>query len=151
MTQERDKEQALQAVLYAEIPLTQSIGIEVIEHTDMSLTLSAPIENNINHKCTAFGGSLYSVAVLSGWGLIYLLLKQHQLTGHIVIQESNTRFIKPVSSRITAKCAFESEQQIDGFLNMYKKRAKARIKLQSRIMVDNEAAVLFSGSYVVHR
>jgi thioesterase domain-containing protein len=65
----------LQKILYSEIPLTKAIGIEVCEFTGLSLTLKAPLEKNINHKCTAFGGSLYSVAVLSGWGLIYLLFK----------------------------------------------------------------------------
>ena len=140
----------LQDVLHSEIPLTKSIGISVIEHTDLSLTLIAPIENNINHKCTAFGGSLYSVSVLSGWGLIYLLLKQHDLSGHIVIQESNTKFIKPVTSDITATCSFSSKEHYDTFLNMYKKKGIARIKLTANITCNNEVAVIFNGNYVVH-
>ena len=65
----------LENVLHSEIPLTREIGIEVVDYTGDSLTLKAPLEKNINHKCTAFGGSLYSVSVLSGWGLIHLLMK----------------------------------------------------------------------------
>ncbi len=140
----------LQDVLHTEIPLTQHIGLSVVEHTDLSLTLSAPLENNINHKCTAFGGSIYSVSVLSGWGLIYLLLKQHNLSGHIVIQESNTKFIKPVSSDIKAKCSFLSAKQHDKFINMYKRKGIARIKLISTISCNSENAVTFYGAYVVH-
>ena len=79
----------LQELLNSEIPLTNAIGIKVVDYNDCGLTLSAPLKNNINHKCTAFGGSLYSVSVLSGWGLIYLLLNKYNLKGHIVIQESN--------------------------------------------------------------
>ncbi|MFV2004094.1 MAG: thioesterase domain-containing protein [Gammaproteobacteria bacterium] len=140
----------LQQVLHSEIPLTKTIGIKVIDHTDLSLTLSAPLENNINHKCTAFGGSIYSVAVLSGWGLIYLLLKQHGLSGHIVIQESNTKFIKPVTSDITAKCSFESKEQYERFLKMYQRKGIARIQLKSSITNDTGTNVIFKGSYVVH-
>jgi thioesterase domain-containing protein len=145
----------LQQVLHSEIPLTKSIGIEVLEITDTSLTLTAPLSNNINHKCTAFGGSIYSVAVLSGWGLIYSLLKRHKLTGHIVIQESNTKFIKPVDADITAKCAFDSTEQYQKFLKTYQKKGIARIKLLSRIKFDEDndasASVIFKGSYVVHK
>ncbi len=140
----------LQDVLHSEIPLTKHIGLTVVEHTDLSLTLSAPLENNINHKCTAFGGSIYSVSVLSGWGLIYLLLKKYNLPGHIVIQESNTKFIKPVNTDITAKCSFSSTKQRDKFINMYKRKGVARIKLISDISCNNENSVIFNGTYVVH-
>lgn len=140
----------LQKVLNSEIPLTKSIGLKVKEHDELSLTLSAPLEKNINHKLTAFGGSIYSVSVLSGWGLIYLLLKQHNLSGHIVIQESNIKFIKPVTTDITAKCSFKSAEQSEKFLKAYKRKGKARIKLDVNILCNNESAVIFNGAYVVH-
>jgi thioesterase domain-containing protein len=141
----------LQKILHSEIPLTKAIGIEVSEYTGLSLTLKAPLATNINHKCTAFGGSLYSVAVLSGWGLIYLLLQQHELSGHIVIQESNTRFLKPVVSDITARCSFESTGQYERFIAMYKRKARARIQLESHIVCNAASNVIFKGGYVIHR
>lgn len=141
----------LQYVLHSEIPLTVSIGIEVLEYDENSLTLIAPLDKNTNHKNTAFGGSLYSVSVLTGWGLIYLLLEKHHLTGFIVIQESNTRFIKPVTSSIKSTCSFDSETQTSKFLSMYKRKGKARIKLESRIACNGEPSVIFTGTYVVHR
>ncbi|VAW98632.1 hypothetical protein MNBD_GAMMA21-2439 [hydrothermal vent metagenome] len=140
----------LQNVLHTEIPLTKHIGLSVIEYTESSLTLSAPLENNINHKCTAFGGSLYSVSVLSGWGLIYLLLKNNNLSGHTVIQESNTKFIKPVNTDIIAKCSFSSTDQHNRFIKMYKRKSIARIKLTSIISCGGINSVIFNGSYVVH-
>jgi thioesterase domain-containing protein len=112
----------LQEVLNSEIPLTNYNGIKIGKHTDLSLTLHALLINNINHKSTAFGGSIYSVSVLSGRGLIYLLLKQHNLSGYIVIQESNLKYIKPVTSDITAKCSFTSTEQQDRFIKMYKRK-----------------------------
>ena len=140
----------LQEVLHSEIPLTKEIGITVSEYTCDSLTLKAPLESNLNHKCTAFGGSLYSVSVLSGWGLLYLLLKEHDLVGHIVIQESNTKFIKPVESDLSATCSFESVEQKDKFIKMFKRKGVARIQLESRITLHNDDHVVFKGSYVVH-
>jgi len=146
----KNKIKALQDVLHTDIPLTKHIGIIVRELTDTSLSLYAPLENNINHKYTAFGGSIYSVSVLSGWGLIYSLIQQHNLTGHIVIQESNTKFIKPVTTDINSRCSFESTEQCDKFLKMYKRKGIARIQLQANITCADENAVIFNGTYVVH-
>ncbi len=140
----------LQEVLYSEIPLTKNMGVEVRKCTELSLTLYAPLENNINHKSTAFGGSLYSVSVLSGWGLIYLLLKQHNLSGHIVIQESHIKYLKPVASDIMAECSFVSKEHCNRLIKMYKKKGVARIQLESRISNGAEACVIFNGRYVIH-
>lgn len=140
----------LQKVLHSEIPLTKAIGIEVVEYNDRGLTLRAPLESNINHKCTAFGGSLYSVCVLSGWSLIYLLLREHGLSGHVVIQKSRTEFLKPVASDIVASCAFDSAEQCERLLRTYKRKGLARIRLQSCVVCNDQASVLFEGAYVVH-
>lgn len=144
-------EPTLQDVLYKEIPLTQAIGIQVVDSTDRSLSLKAPLTNNINHKCTAFGGSLYSVSVLTGWGLLYTILKQHKLSGHIVIQESNTRFLKPVIEDIYSHCSIDNWQDIDKFIRMYKRKGIARIQLTTHIMCKHVNCVEFSGRYVVHQ
>lgn len=144
----------LQTVLNSEIPLTNAIGILVSQYTGDSITLSAPLENNINHKNTAFGGSLYSVSVLTGWSLVYALLKENNLSGHIVIQESNTRFLLPVDGTINAHCRIDSTEKKHRFLRMYRKKGIARIELTviTHIKTQNtqKDAVIFTGTYVVH-
>jgi len=142
--------QALQTVLNSEIPLTRALGVRVEAYDHKTLCLTAPLEENINHKSTAFGGSLYSLAVLSGWGLLYLLLKKHGLAGHIVIQHSEIDYIKPVCSDIYAYCQFDSDKQIERFLTMYQRRGVTRVKLNTSIEQDGEVAVKFCGTYVIH-
>lgn len=140
----------LEKILHNEIPLSQAIGIAVVEYGASGLSLFAPLENNINHKSTAFGGSLYAVSVLTGWGLIYLLLREHGLSGHIVIQASGTKFLKPVTTDIVTKCTFKSKQQTEKFIKMYKRKGIARIQLEVAVISHEETCVLFEGSYVVH-
>ncbi|HFE37406.1 MAG TPA: hypothetical protein ENK06_03165 [Gammaproteobacteria bacterium] len=93
----------------------------------------------------------YSVSVLSGWGLVYLALQAHNLSGHIVIQASSTKFVKPVISDIKSQSVFVSVQQREKFLARYRRKGIARIKLTSRICCADELCVVFSGAYVVHR
>ncbi len=140
----------LSQLLHDEIPLTKQMGIEVIECESNRVTLKAPLDPNINHKCTAFGGSLYSVAVLSGWTLIYTQLRKHQLSGHIVIQHSEVDYIIPVDGDIKACCEINDSVAFDRFIKTLKRRKMARITLSTSIQFNNRDAVTFKGIYVVH-
>ena len=50
--------------------LAKHIGIVVESADDSAVVLRAPLAPNANYKGTAFGGSLYSVAVLTGWAWV---------------------------------------------------------------------------------
>lgn len=140
----------LQDVLHTEIPLTKAMNISVAGYDGKELILAAPIRPNINHKCSAFGGSLYSVAVLSGWGLIYLKLMEQQISGHIVIFNSDISYHHPVDRDFQVSCRMPEATDFDRFLDMFHKKGKSRINLQSQIFKDKKIAVTFNGNYVVH-
>lgn len=140
----------LQSVLHNEIPLTQSMQISVAHCDDARVELRAPLEPNINHKCTAFGGSLYSVAVLCGWGFIYHQMQLHSLNGHIVIQHSDVNYRQPVVGEIRAICELTDTSVLQRFVKTYRRKARARIKLQVDIIFREEIALSFNGHYVVH-
>lgn len=145
------KIKALQSKLNEEIPLTRAMGLVVKSLTNDSVCLTAPLANNINHKSTAFGGSLYSIAVLAGWSLIYSQLQDRKLEGHIVIQESDIKYIKPVITDIEAVCRIESPALMEKFILTYLKKDMARIMLNTSIRQGNTESVRFQGKYVVHR
>ena len=140
----------LQAVLHEEIPLSRHIGIEVESYDGCELRLRAPLQNNINHKLTAFGGSLYSVAVLSGWGLLYLKLKERGLAGHIVIFDSQAHYGRPVAEDIVASCGIESDEQFEKFFRIFERKGRARIRLSAIVKQGGQTAFRLDGTYVVH-
>ena len=63
----------LQIDLHREIPITRHMGITLVDYDDRRLTISAPLDKNINHRDTAFGGSLNTLATLAGWCLLNLI------------------------------------------------------------------------------
>jgi thioesterase domain-containing protein len=140
---------ALQRTLHAEIPISQAMGIRVAGYDGRCLRLAAPLAPNINHKLTAFGGSLYSVAVLCGWGLLHLKLAESGLHKHIVIQESNIRYLRPVDQEMQAECCAD-EGELGRFFKALEKHGRARIALAVTLRTDDRVAVEFSGRYVVH-
>ncbi|WP_411383613.1 YiiD C-terminal domain-containing protein [Pseudomonas sp. L7] len=146
--------QYLQAVLHSDIPLTREMGMQVIDWREQCLRLQLPLAPNVNHKSTMFGGSLYCAAVLVGWGWLHLRLRELGIDdGHIVIHEGQISYPLPVTGTAVARCPAPDEKAWERFLTMYQRRGRARLTLET--MVSNagseEAAVRFSGQYVLHR
>jgi thioesterase domain-containing protein len=140
---------ALEYTLHDEIPISQAMGIRVANYDGASLKLAAPLAANINHKSTAFGGSLYSLAVLCDWGLLHLKLAEAGLHKHIVIQESNIHYLQPVDQDMFAECCL-NDAAFKKFLRTLGKHGRARLALDVIIKHDSLPAVEFSGRYVVH-
>jgi thioesterase domain-containing protein len=140
---------ALEQILHSEIPISRDMGIRVAYYDGTRLKLDAPLAPNTNHKSTAFGGSLYSIAVLCGWGLLHLKLADARIHKHIVIQESSIRYLHPVEHDLHAECRLDDEA-FNRFLLTLKKHDRARISLAAIVTDENLTAVEFSGRYVVH-
>jgi len=141
----------LQSVLHNEIPITRAMEISVAHCDALKIELNAPLAPNINHKCTAFGGSLYSIAVLCGWSFVYHQMKLNNLSGHIVIQHSEVNYRHPVDGTINAVCEMIDEKTLSRFIKTYQRKERARIKLQVKILFAGEKALDFYGHYVVHK
>ena len=84
-----DDLRALQAVLDAEIPITAALRLKVARFETGVLTLAAPLAPNINHKDTAFAGSLNAVLTLAGWSMLWLIARRDMISAKVVIQEPN--------------------------------------------------------------
>lgn len=144
----------LQRVLAHEIPISAALGIRPLRYDGMELTLGAPLQPNINHKQTAFGGSLYCAAVLAGWALLHLRLRPHLdaagVAAHIVIQQADIDYRRPVSTDFEAMCRWPPTLEESRLLRMLKRHGRARVQLEARIGVESDPLVRFTGRYVVH-
>ena len=144
----------LESILHHDIPLTREMGLRVLDWQHDQLQLHLPLQANINHKSTMFGGSLYCGAVLAGWGWLHLRLKEEGIgDGHIVIQEGQISYPLPVTGDAVAICPAPDAAIWKKFLAMYRRYGRARLTLDTRILNAGSAddAVRFTGQYVLHR
>ncbi|POA20659.1 thioesterase [Pseudomonas sp. FW300-N1A1] len=144
----------LESILHSDIPLTRAMGLKVLDWQSHQLRLQLPLEANVNHKSTMFGGSLYCGAVLVGWGWLHLRLREAGIEdGHIVIQEGKINYPLPVTSDATAICQAPSAAVWKKFVTTYERYGRARLTLHTRIVNvgSDEDAVTFTGQYVLHR
>jgi len=140
----------LERTLHAEIPLTRAMDVRVLRADQNGLALGAALAPNLNHKKTAFGGSLNSLATLACWGIIQLLVRDHGQAITVVIQESSVQFLKPVMRDFEAVCPLPPEPVSERFLHMLERKGRARLALDSAIHTDGDVALRFSGRFVAY-
>ncbi|NVJ97468.1 MAG: YiiD C-terminal domain-containing protein [Alphaproteobacteria bacterium] len=145
-----DKE-ALEAYLYKNIPLSMAMGVRVLDADKKEVVLSAPLSANINHKRTAFGGSLQAIATLSCWTLMHLNLKDTVKASEIVITASTIDYIRPVTSDFSAHATRPDKKRWEQFLKTFDRHGKARIQLTAHIMQGEDLAIDYTGSFAALR
>jgi thioesterase domain-containing protein len=137
----------LQERIDREIMLARPMGVIVESADDQRLVLRAPLGPNANHKGTAFGGSLYSLAVLTGWAWLTRFLASRKLDAEAVIQESSMRFLKPVHGEMRACLEIPAAADIDKFQKMLVRADRGRIRLQVKMHEGSALATIFDGLF----
>ncbi len=139
----------LERYLHEQIPLTRAMEVHVAECDGTRLVLTAPLAPNRNHLQTAFGGSLHTLATLSGYSLLWWLLGEPQ--AHIVIRESTIRYDRPVRGELRAVCRAPDAATLTRFREDFSRKGRARLTLEATIEEAGEVAVQFRGVFVARR
>ena len=138
----------LEAYLHEHIPISLAMGIGVVEATADRVSLSAPLEPNVNHRSTVFGGSCASVAILAAWTLVHLRVMAARVVGRVVIQRGATEYRAPIQGPFVATCGSPGEPAWDRFDRSLLRRGQARIELDAVVTSDGLVVATFSGAYV---
>jgi thioesterase domain-containing protein len=134
---------------HARIPLTRAMGIRVTGNDDGGFAVEAPVALNYNHLQTAFGGSINAVAVLAGYGLLWMELRED--AAHVVIRDSSIRFLRPIRETIRAICERPDANALRDFHATLRAKGKARITLRVRVEEDALLAAELEGTFVALR
>src|SRR5271169_198557 len=137
----------LQKRIDREITLAKPMGVIVESAGDAGVVLRAPLAPNANHKGTAFGGSLYALAVLAGWAWASRYLAAQELAADAVIQESSMRFLAPVHGELRASVATPAAAAIDKFQRMLARAGRGRIRLRVDLHHGPILAAVFDGLF----
>lgn len=139
----------IQELFYSVMPITRALGVVVESYDGTRLVLTAPLEANVNHLGTAFGGSLNTLAVLSGYGLLWIELQNTEC--HLVIRESTISYERPVRSELRAICVRPEADALAAFKKRFHQKGKARIALDATIEDEGAVAARFRGTFVALR
>lgn len=139
----------LENYLYEHIPITREIDLSVQVSSREEVVLTAPLEPNVNHQNTVFGGSASAVSMLAGWGLVFQYFHDWEAPTRIVIQRSTIEFEEPLRSQFTAHCKSPGQESWSELQSNLKRWGKARIELDVQLIVAEERVGFFEGTYAI--
>lgn len=138
----------MEAYLREHIPLTAAMDVHVVRADPSGVVLEAPLEPNLNHRETAFGGSVAALAILAGWTLVHERLESVGIEGmRTVIQRSEVRYVAPADGPFRAACEAPQPADWDRFLHTFDRRGKARIGVTVDVTCRGVLVAIFQGAY----
>lgn len=137
----------LQRLLDAHFPMAAHMGVVVEAADPRRVVLRAPLAPNVNHAGTAFGGSLFSVAVLAGWAWVTCRLAEERIDADAVIQESRMRFLAPARGELRAVLEAPPDAAVEKFGKMLRRSGRGRIGLRVEVRDGGTCAARFDGQF----
>lgn len=134
--------------LHEHIPVTRALGVTAEEWDGRSVRLAAPLAPNLNHRATAFGGSLSAVAILSGWALVHLALRAERIEARVVIQRTELDFEEPVDGDFTSTATLPPAIEWERFLATLRRHRRARLTVRSTLRGPSGVGGEHVGTYV---
>ncbi|NRQ41054.1 YiiD C-terminal domain-containing protein [Rheinheimera sp. YQF-2] len=128
------------------IPLSQYMQLGIDSFDGNELRCGAPLAPNINLHQTMFAGSIYALATLTGWGMLYLQLQALGLQGDQVLADASIKYLRPVAAEPQARCAL---QDCSGSLQGLSEGRKAVQLIKVQVFSAGEPVVEFNGRYAV--
>lgn len=128
------------------IPLSEFMQLKVLSFDGRQLRCAAPLAPNKNPHQTMFAGSIYSMATLTGWGMVFLQMKALGLQGDIVLADAQIRYLAPLQQQPSALVDL---LQLKGDLTPLARGQKVRQQLKVQIMDGQHKVADFEGRFVV--
>jgi thioesterase domain-containing protein len=141
----------VEVYLHEHIPLSAAMCVQVLTVNETGVRLFAPLEPNINHRQTVFGGSLSAVAILAAWACVHTRL---QLVGHdvrLVIQRNNIEYLLPANGGFTASCPAPDSATWAQFIKTLERRGRARLILTTSVYCEETCVATLTGEFVAIR
>jgi thioesterase domain-containing protein len=128
------------------IPISQALGSSVTFFDGESIRITAPLQPNLNHRNTAFGGSLATLGILAGWSIVNFNLQEVGLNARVVIQKGEMDFLQAVDADFEVVARKPETWEL--FIKTLRRRGKARLELSSDILLNDKIVAKHKGIYV---
>jgi len=125
------------------IPVSAFMQIKPLDYRGGQLSVSAPISPNINLHQTMFAGSIYTLATLTGWGMLWLQQRLAGVNGDIVLADGHIRYLAPIPVTPIARSIWPKTD-----LSCLLLGRRVKVKLEVELWCEDKLCAIFEGLYV---
>ena len=142
---------ALQKYLEDHIPIVKANRFTVADASPDRVAIGGRLADHVNHRDSAFGGSLSTALILAAWGQVRLWTDNFAPNTVIVIAQQRVSFHLPVLQDFEAVSLPLSTATLDRARSMLTRFHKARFTVEAILVHtgDTQARAEFAGEFVV--
>ncbi len=112
------------------------------------LTMSCPLEPNINDKGTGFGGSIGALATICGWTYTMIHAKTVLDEPEAMIVDQTMKFHAPVTGHFTATCTATIP---DDFQERLQEGRNGKLDVEIEIHSNGVLTATYQGFYIARK
>lgn len=127
--------QNLELQLYKNVPILRHHQFKIAELTSENIKITAPIIANKNHYDTAFGGSISTLGIVTGWAMLLYKVQEAELPLRLLIQKNSIQYKLPIKSNFISETEINNEQWRD-FAQTACTKGKAKLSMDIKIFSD---------------
>jgi thioesterase domain-containing protein len=136
---------ALEQKILGAIPLSAAMQFSIVSLSLDEIQVSAPLEPNTNINGTGFAGSIYSVAVLTGWALCTHIMDELGIDADLVVAKAEISYRAPITSGLECRCRVSAEQR-ESFARAAREQGKGKLRLE--VVVGDRPQAILQSTYV---
>ena len=114
------------------IPVSDAMQFTIDQLDVAGIRVVAPLDANINVHGTGFAGSIYSLAILTGWALCTHILDEAGVEADLVVGKAEIAYRAPVQTDLDCHCKADDDER-GAFLDGLRERGKGRLALEIRV------------------
>ncbi len=132
--------------LQEQIPMAGFLGISFVELEPQRIVLMAPLGPSLNHRGTAFGPGVFTVAGLAPWLLLVRKTWAERLAVRILLRRCEFAIHRPITGEYRARCDSLPVLELDTL----RRGGKARLSATSHVFFDEgEPAATYTAHYTI--
>jgi len=131
------------------IPLTRAMAVEVRAASIDGVEIYAPLEPNINHRDTVFGGSASAVAILAAWSALHVRMRAAGLDVRLVIRRNKMSYDRPITTGFTATAAAPAGEAWTKLVATIERGRPARVNVGAQLFCEGQLVGELDGEFAV--
>jgi thioesterase domain-containing protein len=141
----------LQQYVDEHIPIVKANGFTILEARPDRVSVGGTLADHVNHRNSAFGGSLSTALILAAWARVRQWTDTFDPSAVIVIAEQRVAFGLPVLADFEAYSLPLADDLLARAWTMLGRFGKARFTVEAAVVHrgDTEMRARFSGVFVV--
>jgi len=141
----------LQDYVDTHIPIVKANRFVILEAEPDRISVGGTLADHVNHRESAFGGSLSTALILAAWARVRFWTDTFDPQAVIVISEQRVRFSQPVLADFTAVSRSLKPEVLDRGLAHLRRFGMARFTVEAVVVHrgGSDVRAEFSGDFVV--